>query len=102
MDEFSTNFTSLLRYVPYLKDEKEKVQRLLSSLPSHMKERIEFVNTKTIDEVIRKARMCYQQSKVKGEIGRSWPPKKGKNGSSNSKNTTPRSYKNDPRNLENR
>ena len=37
MDEYITKFTSLLRYVPYLKDEKAKVQQFLSSLLNHMK-----------------------------------------------------------------
>ena len=37
MDEYITKFTSLLRYVPYLRDEKAKVQRFLSSFPTHMK-----------------------------------------------------------------
>ena len=60
MDEYITKFTSLLRYVPYLRDEKAKVQRFLSSLPTHMKERIEFINSRTMDEEIRKPRMCYQ------------------------------------------
>ena len=41
MDDFITKFTSLLRYVPYLRDDKVKVQRFLSSLPTHMKEHIE-------------------------------------------------------------
>ena len=59
MDNYITKFTSLLHYVPYLRDEKAKVQRFLSSLPAHMKERIEFVNPKTMDEAIRKARLCY-------------------------------------------
>lgn len=63
MDEFITRFTSLLRYVPYIREEKAKVQRFVSSLPLYMRERIEFDNPKTMDEVIRKARICYQQSK---------------------------------------
>eukprot|EP00253_Pinus_taeda_P015904 PITA_15904 len=51
MDEFVTHFTSLLRYVPYIREEKAKV--------------------------IRKARICYQQSKQKGETAnRKWSDKK--------------------------
>eukprot|EP00253_Pinus_taeda_P031271 PITA_31271 len=61
MDEFITRFTSLLRYVPYIREEKAKVQRFVSSLPPYMRERIEFDNPKSMDEVIRKARICYQQ-----------------------------------------
>eukprot|EP00253_Pinus_taeda_P017012 PITA_17012 len=78
MDEFITRSTSLLRYVPYIRDEKEKVQRFVSSLPPYMRERIEFDNPKSMDEAIRKARICYQKSKQKGEIvGRKWNEKKG-------------------------
>lgn len=60
MDEFINRFTSLLRYVPYLKEEKAKVQTFVSILPMYMRERIEFDNPKTMDEAIRKARICYQ------------------------------------------
>eukprot|EP00253_Pinus_taeda_P034318 PITA_34318 len=78
MDEFITRFTSLLRYVPYIREEKAKVQRFVSSLPPYMRERIEFDNPKSMDEVIRKARICYQQSKQKGETdNRKWNEKRG-------------------------
>eukprot|EP00253_Pinus_taeda_P002532 PITA_02532 len=78
MDEFITCFTSLLRYVPYIREEKGKVQRFVSSLPAYMRERIEFDNPKSMDEVIRKARIYYQQSKQKGETtNRIWNEKRG-------------------------
>eukprot|EP00253_Pinus_taeda_P010499 PITA_10499 len=78
MDEFITRFTSLLCYVPYIREEKAEVQRFVSNLPPYMRERIEFDNPKSMDEVIRKARICYQQSKQKGEAaGRKWNEKKG-------------------------
>eukprot|EP00253_Pinus_taeda_P018771 PITA_18771 len=77
MDEFITRFTSLLRYVPYIREEKAKVQRFVSSLPPYMRERIEFDNPKLVDEVIRKARIYYQQGKQKGEIAsKKWNEKK--------------------------
>eukprot|EP00253_Pinus_taeda_P008538 PITA_08538 len=77
MDEFIARFTSLLRYVPYIREEKAKVQRFVSSLPPYMRERIEFDNPKSMDEVIRKARICYQQSKQKGEtVNRKWNEKR--------------------------
>eukprot|EP00253_Pinus_taeda_P029286 PITA_29286 len=50
IDEFITRFTSLLRYVPYIREEKAKVQRFVSSLPPYMRERIEFDNPKSMDE----------------------------------------------------
>jgi len=78
IDEFVTKFTSLLRYVPYIREEKAKVQRFVSNLPLTMRERIEFDNPKTMDEAIRKARLCYQKNKSKGEnSGKRWTDKRG-------------------------
>eukprot|EP00253_Pinus_taeda_P015634 PITA_15634 len=86
MDEFITRFTSLLRYVPYIREEKAKVQRFVSSLPPYMRERIEFDNPKSMDEVIRKARICYQQGRQKGEaVGKKWNERKGFKSIGNSK-----------------
>lgn len=42
-----------------------------------MKERLKFDNSKTIDEFIRKARICYQQNRQKGDMGKRWDDKKG-------------------------
>lgn len=77
MDEYITKFTSLLRYVPYIHEEKAKVQRFISSLPTFMKEKLEFDNPKTMDEAVWKAQICYQQMKQKGEVNKSWPSKNG-------------------------
>ena len=40
MKDLNNKFLSLLRYVPYLVDEKPKVQRFLICLPYHIKDRI--------------------------------------------------------------
>ena len=63
MEELINKFLELLRFVPYIKEEKMKVQRFLSYLPQDYKDRIEFDNPKTLDEVPRKARLCYEQYK---------------------------------------
>ena len=49
MKDLNNKFLSLLRYVPYLVDEKPKVQRFLSCLPYHIKDRIEYDNPKTLE-----------------------------------------------------
>lgn len=46
MDEFITQFTSLLCYVFYIREEKAKVQKFISSLPLAMREIIELVTQK--------------------------------------------------------
>lgn len=76
MDEFITKFTSLLCYVPYICEEKAKVQQFISSLPLFMKERLEFDNPKTMDEVICKAWIFYQQNRPKGGMNKKWNDKK--------------------------
>ena len=63
MEELINKFLDLPRFVPYIKEEKVKVQRFLRYLPQDYKDRIEFDNPKTLDEVLRKARLCYEQYK---------------------------------------
>lgn len=41
-DEYASRFLELLRYVPYLKDEKAKIQIFINGLPKTYKDRIEF------------------------------------------------------------
>jgi len=41
-EEYMTNFLELLRYVPYLMDEKKKVQRFISGFPLTFKDIIEY------------------------------------------------------------
>lgn len=54
---------SLLRYVPYLREGKGKIQILFSFLAFSCREGIEFENPKTMDETIRKEKMCFNQNK---------------------------------------
>ena len=63
MKELSSNFLSMLRYVPYIIDEKPKIQLFLSCLPTSFKDRIEFDNLKTLEKAMRKAEFYYGQSK---------------------------------------
>ena len=50
MKELWNIFLSLLCYVPYIIDEKQKIQRFLSDLPIMFKERIEYDNPKTMEK----------------------------------------------------
>eukprot|EP00253_Pinus_taeda_P020256 PITA_20256 len=71
MDEFITKFTSLLRYVPYIREEKAKEQRFISNLPLFMKYCIEFDNPKTMDVVIQKGnRGNINKGPPRGQINR--------------------------------
>ena len=83
MKDLNNKFLSLLRYVPYLVDEKPKVQRFLSYLPYHIKDRIEYDNPKndnpkTLEEAMRKANFCYEQNQKKESMAK-WKAKKNNN-----------------------
>lgn len=77
MDEFIIKITSFLRYVPYIHEKKVKVHRSITILPLFMKECLEFDNPKTMEEVMWKARICYQQNKPNEDVGKRWADKKG-------------------------
>ena len=63
IEEFVTIFTNLQRYVSYLKEEKMKVQRFISCSPQFYKHKLEYDNPMTLDESIRREKMCYQNLK---------------------------------------
>jgi hypothetical protein len=76
MDDLINKFLELLRFVPYIREDKVKIQWFLSFLPQSYKDRIEFDNPKTLSEVFRKARMCYDQYKQRSELPKAWKDKK--------------------------
>lgn len=55
-------FLELLRYIPYLKDEKKKVQIFVIGFPLVFKYHIEYYEPQTLQEVIGKLKKCYDKS----------------------------------------
>jgi hypothetical protein len=55
MDDLINKFMELLRLVPYIREDKVKIQQFLSCLPQSYKDIIKFDNPKTLSEVFRKA-----------------------------------------------
>ena len=76
MEDLINKFLDMLQFVPYIKEEKVKVQQFLSCLPQSYKDRIEFDNPKTLNEVLRKARLCFEQYKQRNDIFKEWKDKK--------------------------
>jgi hypothetical protein len=72
IEYFITRFFNPLRYVPYLREEKEKVQRFMSCLSQSFKDKVKFLNPKAMDEVIRHANLCYTQFKQRYENTKKW------------------------------
>ena len=67
MDSFINIFLELLHYVPYITDEKVKIQQFLGCLPPKFRERIEFDMPKTLDTTLHKARLCYEHGQLRHE-----------------------------------
>ena len=76
MHDLINKFLELLRSVPYIKEDKVKIHQFLRCLPHSYKEIIEFENPKNLNEVFRKAHMCYDQYKQRFEIPKAWKDKK--------------------------
>jgi len=53
-EEYTSKFMELLRYVPYLTEEKVKIQRFISGLLVEFKDKIEFDEPKSLEETIIK------------------------------------------------
>jgi hypothetical protein len=49
MDEYDKQILELLRYVNFIRDEKVKIQRFLSGLPSFYKDKIHFHEPKSLE-----------------------------------------------------
>jgi hypothetical protein len=62
MDEYEKRLFELLKYVDFIKDEKVKIQRFLSGLPSFYNEKIQYDNPRTLEEAIKRAKHLYELS----------------------------------------
>jgi hypothetical protein len=79
MEEYKKWFFELLKYVDFIKDEKVKIQRLLSGLPSFYSDTIKYDNPKTLEETIRRVKHLYEQRKGRPVFQKAWNDKmKGK------------------------
>ena len=63
---FLTYF-DLLHYVPYIKEEKVKIQQFLECLPPSFLDRIEFDMPKNLDTMLHKARLYYEHGQLRQE-----------------------------------
>ena len=71
-EECMTKFLELLRYVSYLKDEKNKVQRFVCGMPLEFKDQIEYDEPRSLEEFIGKLKHYYEQSKCNTESKKGW------------------------------
>ena len=72
MEEYEKRFFELLKYVDFIKDEKVKIQRFLTGLPSFYSDKIQYDNPKTLEETIRRARHIYEQCRGRPVFQKAW------------------------------
>ena len=60
MDSFINIFLDLLHYMPYIMDEKVKIQQFLGFLLPKFREIIEFEMPKTMGTTLHKSRIFYE------------------------------------------
>ena len=66
----------------------------MSGLPQPYKDRIEFYEPRTMEEVIRKAKYFYEQSKGKPDYYKAWKDKKNENYGQSKNGFKPSNFKN--------
>ena len=97
MEEYANNFLELLRYVKYIKYEKVKIQCFLSGFPQSYKDSIEFYETRTLKEAIRKAKYCYEKNKGKPDYHKTWKDKKNDKSDQRKKGFKPSNFRYQPK-----
>jgi hypothetical protein len=60
MDEYEKIFFELLKYMDFIKDEKVKILRFLSGLPSFYSDKIQYDNPRALEESIRREKNIYE------------------------------------------
>jgi hypothetical protein len=76
MEEYEKKFLGFVKYVGFIKDEKVKIQRFLSVLPSFYKEKIQYDEPRTLTETIMKSKYLYEQGKGRESMHKYWKDKK--------------------------
>jgi hypothetical protein len=96
MIEYEKKFLGLLKYVGFIKDEKVKIQRFFSGLPSFYKENIQYDKPRIFIETIRKAKYLYEQGKGRESMHKSWKDKKKEKSDQRRKRFKPPFNRNNP------
>ena len=98
IEDLINKFMDMLWFVSYIKEENVKIQRFLSCLSQHYKDRIEFENPKTLHKFLIKERLCFEKYKQRNE--QVWKDKERENFNHRKKGFQPSPFRNVTRNLQ--
>jgi hypothetical protein len=72
IDEYECRFLELLKYVPFIKEETVKIQRYLSVLLPSIGDKIQYDDTKNMEETIRRDKCLYENQREKPTFEKAW------------------------------
>ena len=98
MEDIINKFLDILWFAPYNKEEKVKFQWFLSCLLQSYNDRIEFNNPNTLDKVLRKERLCFEQYKQRNDTPKAQKDKKKEKINQQKKGFRTPPFRNMPRN----
>jgi hypothetical protein len=76
MDEYEHRYLELLSYVNFIKDEQVKIQIFMSGLPSLFSDKIQYDDSKTLEEAIRRAKCLFDRHRGRPNFQKAWEDKK--------------------------
>jgi hypothetical protein len=85
-----------LKYAPFIKDETVKIQRYLSGFPSFISDKIQYDDTKTMEETIKREKCLFDQKKGNPTFQKSWEDKKKFKRDQRQKGNKPSFFRNSP------
>lgn len=62
-EDYTSRFLELLRYVPYFMENKVNIHRFISGLAVAFKKRINFYETRSLEEAIKILKHCYKRER---------------------------------------
>jgi hypothetical protein len=96
IDEYEMIFLEVFKYVSFIKDETIKIQRYLSGLPSFISDKVQYDDTNTLEETIRRAKCLYDHHKGNHTFQRAWEDKNMFNMEHRQKGNMPPFFRNIP------
>jgi hypothetical protein len=75
IDEYERIFLELLKYVPFIKDEKVKIKRYLSWFPSFISDKIQYDKPRMLEETIRCTKCLYENQRGISTLQKVWEDK---------------------------
>jgi hypothetical protein len=75
IDDYERIFLELLKYFTFIKHEKVKIQIYLNGMPSFINDKIQYIDSKALEETIRNSRCLYDQQKGRPTLQKAWEDK---------------------------